>query len=370
MPSEDSINRRRPNPTPSRGSSNNPSNPNPSGSEATDSSPPGPEQRGNIDETLSFEKFGRGNVSGSVIGYPSELKSAAGSTDYVRFIFKQYAPPFRSSQSRGTQGGYNNSIVGLKNDDELATVVLYMPEDVQAQYGAQWGGKSIQNTTGAILQSLGNISEGDIGGAFISAANSIPTAAEGAFVSAVNKVLDALQKTGQGEGLGTNDIFSSTAGVVLNPNTELLFQGFDLRTFNLTFKMVAKDDKEAKEIRDIITTFKKAMLPKINTGSSSGSQGTRRGAAPENTENTNAGDVQNFIGVPSLVEVSFMQGASENQFVTQFKPCAITSLNINYTPDGSYTTYRDGPPVSVVMQIGFAETKLVYREDIYPGLSY
>jgi hypothetical protein len=107
------------------------------------------------------------------------------------------------------------------------------------------------------------------------------------------------------------------------------------------------------------------MLPKINTGQPAGGAGSRRGAAPDNPEQQNAGDVQNFIGVPSLVEVSFMTGNGENRYVTQFKPCAITSLNVNYTPDGAYSTYKNGEPVAVVMQIGFAETKLVYREDIY-----
>lgn len=350
-------------PPPSRGTGSNPASPEP----ASQTPPTGSERAEPLSEKLEFTDFARRITAGSkgILSYPKELAGAAGgSTDYVRFIFKKYAPPFRTSQNRGNQGGYNASIVNLINED-LPVISMYMPEDIQAQYGAQWGGKSIQNTTGAILKGLGNISEGDIGGAFASAAADLPGAVEGAFISGVNKVLEALQKTGQGEGLGTNDIFSSTAGVVINPNTELLFQGFDLRTFNLTFKMVARNGEEAIEIKKIVTTFKKAMLPKINTGQPAGGEGSRRGAAPDNPEQQNAGDVQNFIGVPSLVLVSFMTGNGENRYVTQFKPCAITSLNVNYTPDGAYSTYKNGEPVAVVMQIGFAETKLVYREDIY-----
>jgi hypothetical protein len=307
-------------------------------------------------ETLSFEQFNRGGsaTSEDTLYYPNKLSGSTGQTDYVRFLFKQYTPPFSLSTARGDQKGYNASIVPgtdvLKDDTELKPVVLYMPEDIQAQYGAQWGGKSIQNLTGSILQTASGAAQLNPGKFLEGLGNSAST--ESAFIALTNKALDALQKTGQGEGLQVNDVFSSTSGVVINPNTELLFQGFDLRTFTLTFKMVASTSKEATDIKKIITRFKKAMLPTINSSTKYQDEG-------------NANDSRNFIGVPSLVIVDFMQGSSLNPYITQFKPCAITSLNVNYTPDGAYSTYYTGAPVAVILQLGFSETKLVYREDIY-----
>lgn len=375
MPSNNSPNRpgsrTNPNP-PSRGGGSNPASPQPTQPSGT---------QNNIAETLSFADFKRGQGPSEVLSYPRDLKGGASSdTDYVRFIFKEYSPPFRAGQVRGNQGGYNTSIVGLKNTDGLSKIFLYMPEDIQAQYGAQWGGKSIQMMTGGILQALGNASEGDLMGLITDPGDRLGSVTESAFTKGVSTILENLQKTGQGEGLGINDVLGSTTGVVLNPNTELLFQGFDLRTFNLTFKMVARNGPEAIEIKQIITNFKRAMLPKIDTGNKTktstpaaeNGQTNQRGQTGSSQDTAaGAGDVQNFIGVPSLVEVSFMKGSGENPYVTQFKPCAITSLNVNYTPDGAYSTYSDGAPVAVVMQIGFAETKLIYREDIYDqGPSY
>lgn len=346
----------------SRGGGSNPSNPDsnsPAGSE-TPQSRYTEEQL--ADQTrLSFEGFKRGSSENkSILSYPNSLKSID-STDYVRFSFKKYKPPFSSGGARGSQGGYNESITNLEADDELSTIALYMPEDIQAQYGAQWNGKAFQNVTANILQNSGLVATGNVGESLKNLGTTVGSLGESGFTKLVTELVDKLQKSGQAEGLGTNDIFGSTAGIVLNPNTELLFQGFDLRTINLTFKMVPNNDTEAVEIRQIITNFKRAMLPRLNTGTF---------FADNADGGSNQDDSQNFIKVPNLVEMRFMSGGVEHPYLTQFKPCAITGLSINYTPDGSYSTYRNSSPVATIMQVSLAETKLVYREDIYDGPSF
>ena len=53
-----------------------------------------------------------------------------------------------------------------------------------------------------------------------------------------------------------------------------------------------------------------------------------------------------------------------NPFITQFKPCAITNVNINYTADGTYATYADGSPVATMLQVQFKELKLVFEQEV------
>ena len=188
---------------------------------------------------------------------------------------------------------------------------------------------------------------------------------DGADIKITKEALKALQDNGQGEGLGVNDILGSTRGVIVNPNTELLFNGFDLRTFSLNFKMVARNSTEAKNIRDIVTAFKMAMLPRLDERKSANDQD-----APNiftDDKQVKGVDRTSFIGVPDLVEIKVMQGSSEHPFISQWKPCAITSLNVNYTADGAYATYQDGEPVAVTMSLGLSEIKLIYREDIRFG---
>ena len=317
-------------------------------------------------ETLTFTFLNTGETSKTgTIAYPSALRSINGQVDYLMFKFKIYTPPFKaqSTAAGGTYAGYNASALELKDDRELPTILMYMPEDVQAEYGTDWGAKSIQNITASILRTVAGNNLNDL---FGNIQKSASDAMNGADIKITKEALKALQDNGQGEGLGVNDILGSTRGVIVNPNTELLFNGFDLRTFSLNFKMVARNGDEAKDIRDIVTAFKMAMLPRLDERKSANDQDKFTDVGPDDKQ-INGVDRTSFIGVPDLVEIKVMQGSSEHPFISQWKPCAITSLNVNYTADGAYATYEDGEPVAVTMSLGLSEIKLIYREDIRFG---
>ena len=74
-----------------------------------------------------------------------------------------------------------------------------------------------------------------------------------------------------------------------------------------------------------------------------------------------------FIKVPDLVKVNFMHGGSTNAYLPRFKMCALTQVDVNYTPDGTYATTVDGRMVAYQLSLNFQETKLIYREDIDKG---
>lgn len=318
--------------------------------------------------TFSFLNEGKTAWDGetSQISYPSALKTISGEVDYLMFNFKIYAPPFqiKNSEGSGSYAGYNASALNLEDDDELPTVIMYMPEDVQAEYGTSWGAKSIQNVTASILRDVS--AKKDLKDLFGGIGQKAGTIGDAADIKVTKTALSALQKIGQGEGLGVNDILGSTRGVIVNPNTELLFNGFDLRKFDLNFKMVANSADEAKEIRDIITAFKMAMLPRLDERKVANDQ-NEFNIFTDKDSGVKGVDRTSFIGVPDLVEIKIMQGSSEHPFISQWKPCAITSLNVNYTGDGSYATYQGGEPVAINMTLNLSEIKLVYREDIRFG---
>jgi len=324
------------------------------------------------DADIKTFTFGNSNNIPPAIAlyYPNELRVDGDKentkTSYVTFDFFEYVGPYQNENltdaPAGTINAYNASAIrkgkAVKANSDggrLQKVVLYMPEDLQAQYGTQWGGKSIQNFTGGLLRAAGNVGGLDPAALLSTAVSAIGSIPDGVMTDAVKTSLTTLQTTGQGEGLNINDVFGLTRGVVLNPNTELLFAGFDLRTFNLNFKLVARSQNETNTIRDIITTFKKAMLPSLE----------------EDTGVFGNENAANFIKVPSLVEIRFMAGEVPHPYMTQFKPCALTGLNVNYTPDGSYAVYENFAPVAITLQLNFSETKLVYKEDInWGGATY
>ena len=59
-----------------------------------------------------------------------------------------------------------------------------------------------------------------------------------------------------------------------------------------------------------------------------------------------------------------MHGTEEHKQLPRFKMCALTQVDVVYTPDGMYSTYADGNPVAVDLTLNFQETKIVFSEEV------
>lgn len=300
-----------------------------------------------------LDPVSRPPVSNSVLRYPHENNGGgiAADADYMMFRFYDYVPPY--STKSDTAEDYNQSAnYGYQQaSSKFKTIIMYMPEDISTGFRAGWTGKSMANTTADALRSFGR---GTVGEAAKTAAEGTVRLLErsGALVGAA--AIQSIVKAVSGDSLSYDDIFAATSGNVLNPNTELLFNNIDLRNFGLNFKFAPRDDKEAQGCLDIVDQFKKAMLPSTNPGEVLGF----------NKNNDNSGITLGFIGVPKLCRVSFMSGQDEHPYLPRFKMCAITSVDVNYTPDGAYATFHDGRPVAMSLSLNFQETKICFAEDL------
>ena len=278
-------------------------------------------------------------------------------SDYVQFTFYDYSAPFskQSQDAAGSLFGLNayNASASSGLGGAKATVLLYMPEDIENQYGANWTDTNLSNMAKGALGSFGAAAAGDIGKGIQTIAETLGKATENAVTKGTlitNVISDALNKANFAS-LTVNDIFASTTGQILNPNTEVLYKGPMMRNFSLNFKMAPKNDREATEIKNIIHVFKAATLPRFG----------------------GAGDATNasFVRVPQIVDVTFKTGSTDNPWVSQYKPAVIKSFDVSYTPDGAWATYGDGSPVATSIKISFQETKMVYADELSDqGASY
>lgn len=314
--------------------------------------------------TLSYAGFGTPAGLNTSLRYPKDAAMASGS-DYVLFEFYKYSPPFKGlnvgatkDQAQGVNPGlslYNRSATEearYEKVEGLRPIILYMPEDISTGYKANWTGKAFSNIGRDALAIAGS---GDLGQAAQNALNGIGDAWDQFIQNTATKtVIETISKI-TGESLEPNDVFGVTRGVILNPNVELLFGGTDLRNFSLNYKLVPRNGQESDNIRDIVNIFRKAMLPSFSTGKE-----LPLGALIGDSQNI----ATNFIQVPSVCRVSFMKGGALNKFVPQYKMCAITQVDINYTPDGTYATYADGNMVAIQLSLSFQETKLIFAEEV------
>lgn len=288
--------------------------------------------------------------------YPNDPPIGA-DTDYVVFEFFEYTPPFKNDGSTAEFGleslaKYNMSAEQY-TPTGLSPVILYMPEDISTGFKANWTGKNFSNIGANILRTAGGT---DITSKLQNFGEGVNESLDRFTTIAGAQLISAAIGKITGESVSMDDIFSSTRGVILNPNTELLFTGLDLRNFSLNYKLVPRSANEANQIEGIIKTFKMALLPYANSGAEELKQSF-------DVEGFQAG----FIKVPDLVKVTFMSGNDINTHVPQYKMCALTQVDVSYTPDGTYATTEDGRMVAYQMSLNFQETKLIYREDVEAG---
>ena len=88
-----------------------------------------------------------------------------------------------------------------------------------------------------------------------------------------------------------------------------------------------------------------------------------------NTEQINAlSNSNNFVSIPDLCVFKYMTGSEQNPYINQYKACAITNVDVNFTPDGSYSTLIGGYPSAVELSLTLVETKIIYKDQINTGL--
>ena len=314
-------------------------------------------------------------------------------TDYVFFQFGKYLPPFSRDVNELREDGKITELEKKgkgeqirnylrKNSTTSATYEMYrnsealdvagrtdvmlpIPQDLSNEIQAQWQGKQFTATGRAATAALaaGQFSYAkEVVGNIAGNAKALQTALNTAVLNSI---------PGVGGNISFNDVSGSTRGIVINPNAELLYDSPEMREIGMIFKLVAKNQKESDTIKKIVSLFRAASLPRW--GGRGGQLGLLDGSNKTSVKDKpnrrfDIGGEDNWIRVPDLCKFTFMQGHAPHPYLIQFKPCAISAVEVNYTPDGTYTTYQSGAPVAVELRLNFMETKLIYADEV--GLGY
>ena len=318
--------------------------------------------------------------------YSTSPKSTV-NQDHIRILQYTYRAP--SSFIMGKQSNSNISTVlksGLPRvsplKEYLGLVKLPMPTNISDSNNVNWGEDRMNQLTAAMTSAvMGNKLAAGAGvagggmlaggpGAFIGLLAALGLTDKDAMDSLKNGGgLNALGNTvketfnggsPQGMILGTalssrilaaggfnvdaNAILSRGAGVAPQSNLELLFQSPALRTFDFAWKMTPRSEREARITKNIVRFFKQGMAARKQEGL--------------------AGGPSLFLGAPNIFQVQYKTNNNQDiEGVNRIKTCACTGCSVNYTPDGVWSAYEKGQPVSTVMSLRFAELEPIYDTD-------
>lgn len=128
---------------------------------------------------------------------------------------------------------------------------------------------------------------------------------------------------------------------ILNPNTNTTFTGNSVRSFSFSFKMIARSEKEAKEIQRIHKTFRKYTYADSN------------------------GNQQNLtLRYPPVWRIRFLDGQkNENKYIPKIYSCYLQGVQSSFNSSAP-VFHTDGSPLEVDVSISFQETRVLTRFDI------
>jgi hypothetical protein len=191
------------------------------------------------------------------------------------------------------------------------SITLYMPDNVQFSYAAQYGNLSIAE-----------------------ALESVPL---------VKGVAKAITSTIGKEGNAAARLLLNAAGYVFNPQQQVLFEGIDFREYSMTFTFTPFNKQESDEVAQIIKSF-------------------RKNAAPTIVKATGGF----FFNPPAVFDITYLFNSALNNNISQVKRSVLKNVDVNYAPNG-WATHEDGSPVQIVMSLNFQEIELVDSADIENG---
>ena len=273
-----------------------------------------------------------------ILRYPRQSLEAYG-YDYIEITAYDYVPSGINVGKKLPQGFAGSG--GNRFTKRYETIQLPMQPQLSESTAVSWGGDSLNAVQAAGARA---------------AQGAIKDLGEGDGKAAIQKLVDGVGDLGKlatddgtkgaiaayfaGQAVGANVLGRST-GQVINPNLELLFTGPNLRSFSFNFTLTPRDAEEAGIIRRMIRAMKRNMTPQRSSESL-------------------------FLKSPRIFELEYIFGDTnrEHPFMNKFKPCACTSFTVNYTPDGSYMTYRGEPSMtSYQISMSFGEIEPIYSDE-------
>lgn len=231
-------------------------------------------------------------------------------------------------------------------------IALHTPNNWAIRYGVNY-----EDTDTALAQGI------MAGGAALAsgAANTVAALADGdvgGAGSALSQAGGQLNPMVAAAGLTLNPLMggamSAMSGVAANPKKEVVFKGVDFRTFTLDYQFYPRSKTESDNVKRILDEFKYHMHPEFK-------------------------DPSGFLFTyPSEFDIYYYAGGDENKYVHRHTSCVLTAMNVNYSPQGQFTSFANGAPTQINLTLEFKELAIMTREALAatgeviknPGVDY
>ena len=273
-----------------------------------------------------------------ILRYPRQSLDSYG-YDYIQITAYDYVPSGLET-GKSLKQGFKGS--NKRFSRKYETIQLPMQPQLSESTAVSWGGDTLNAAQAAGARAAFESIESFRGdGGFRGAIDALGDGLNDLVgLAKDDRTKQAISAYFAGQAVGAN-VLGRATGQVINPNLELLFTGPNLRSFNFNFTLTPRDAEEADIVRKMVRAMKRNMTPQRSSEAL-------------------------FLKSPRVFQLEYIygEGNTPHPFMNKFKPCACTSFNVNYTPDGSYMTYRGQPSMtSYQIAMTFGEIEPIYSDE-------
>ena len=250
-----------------------------------------------------------------------ELQYPLGDLHSNYIVFRSRARINRQRrESDGMVMNADNNRKSLMNDAESQVeIALHIPLTLEQEASVKYQGQAVGSLARGVQQ-------GGAGGFISGVVQGLSQAA--------SKLLNSM----------TGNAMFIMQGKAVNPMQEMALEGVEFRTLSFSYTMSPSSQEEADEINEIIYYFKTAMLPDTYPALGAGQS-----------------DAEGFFNYPNTWE-AILEGPIKDR-VDGYLPMVLESCKVTYEGDSSSMTfYEKGQPMSVKMDLGFRELKILTQE--------
>jgi len=215
---------------------------------------------------------------------------------------------------------------------------LPFPKEVSVKTAYGWESTEI-GTIGEIARNTSKNfgADGTIGGAIASFGSAVMSQKQSIGLQLAQNSVNNL---GNVDSASTLQSALSGQGLLINPKLEVLFKGVTHRQFELTFDLAPTTATDSVNVILFLRKLHVFAAPSLPSP-----------GAP-------------FFEYPKTTTVVIKGDGSSGGGVTLDRGnCAITSIDCNLTPDGLWSSFRNGKPVHVLVTIGFLELDLPTKQN-------
>ena len=233
------------------------------------------------------------------------------------------------------QSAVNTQIAGVKQPITriATTIVLYMPPEIKVKYDADWAVTDLGLAADLTNALKGSGTWGDFWKSMGASAGQ--QAGERLNDLTNMKIKESLSRAGR---------------MVINSHAEVIFNGIGFRDFEFSFRFTPDSEDEALNVDNIIRAFKFYSAPEVLQGTAG-----------------------RFWIYPAEFDIQYYSNGKENNFLNKISTCALTSMEVNYTPVGHFAAHRPhsviqgSPSVCVDMHLSFKELEIMTKRRILEG---